>query len=381
MNAKDKIINNPWEPCSIGEGVMISRVLDRRIHVEGLDINRMKSESGGHFPFANEDGHVFSLIHGGGRLHLKSESAPLTLGAGTHTYLPPGSEARLEISAGAFLVHVAGPKEQARGKHVLIRNEKYLQAYRFTLTPQYLSRRAFVHRDQALVSKNGDPVSWFHTTMFDTTGLPSNVEGKPVFKMSYDNQTEPNVVYDVGGKASVRMARHPYVMADEQVWDPWADLNGATTYYLNEGAHGTEIEWHLDPVTRERYSLRNRHEVFIETGSHVSLCCLFDPAPTGLETHQPGEYSSYTPVAKTLGTPEYARYLEQMAPLDEMVNTLSLLEARGQLEEAGQLPEWTLYESTLHAQLDKEETLSNQLKNEGNGREKIIEPWRIKSRL
>jgi quercetin dioxygenase-like cupin family protein len=380
MNTTDKIISQPWQPGSVGSGVTISRVLDRGINVEGLDITRIKGQSGGEFPFENKDGHLFSLIHGEGRLYVESEPGPLFLGAGTHVYLPPGCDAKLRMSADTFMVHVSGPKEQARGKKVLLRNEKYLQAYRFTLTPQYLSRRAFVHRDPALVSKNGDPVAWFHTTMFDTNGLPANAEGKPVFKMSYDNQTEPNVVYEVVGRASVRMAEHPYIL-DQQKWGEWNNLDGDTTYYLNEGIHGKEIEWHKDPVTQENYSLRNRHEVFIENGSHVSLCCLFDPGPTGLETHAPGEYSSYTPVSKTLGTPEYAEYLKKMAPLDDMLDTLSMMEARGQLDAAKRLPQWNLYESTLKAQLEKEAELHRQLQNQGNGRAAIIEPWRITSRI
>jgi hypothetical protein len=43
---------------------------------------------------------------------------------------------------------------------------------RWVITPQYLSRRIFLHHDPTLLSKSGHPVSWFHTTMFDVAGLP-----------------------------------------------------------------------------------------------------------------------------------------------------------------------------------------------------------------
>ena len=46
---------------------------------------------------------------------------------------------------------------------------------------------------------------------------------------------------------------------------------------------------------------RNKHEVHIVDG-HVTLFCIFDPAPTGIERHRPGEYSDYEPLSQVLGT-------------------------------------------------------------------------------
>src|SRR5204863_9462523 len=100
--------------------------------------------------------------------------------------------------------------DQARGERLLLRDEKFIaacatrsQTLRWTLTPQYLSRRIFLHHAPILLSKSGHPVSWFHTTMFDVAGLPPNQDGEPVFKMSYNSRTEFNVCYDVEGEARV----------------------------------------------------------------------------------------------------------------------------------------------------------------------------------
>ena len=89
---------------------------------------------------------------------------------------------------------------------VLLRSSPFVEL----LTLQYLSRRIFLHHDPTLLSKSGNPVSLFHTTMFDVDGLPKNEDGEPVFKMSYNSRTEFNVCYDVKGIARVRMAEHPY---------------------------------------------------------------------------------------------------------------------------------------------------------------------------
>src|SRR5262249_18756391 len=147
---------------------------------------------------------------------------------------------------------------QARGRNLLLRDETFLaacaagsQSLRWVLTPQYLSRRVFLHHDPILLSKSGNPVSWFHTTMFDVIGLPNNDEGEPVFKMSYNSRTEFNVIYDVEGEARVRFARHPYRSAG-QVWEPWQPIDGDTTYHLNEAAGGPDEECEIDEATHAR---------------------------------------------------------------------------------------------------------------------------------
>ena len=175
------------------------------------------------------------------------------LEAGVHLYLPPGLESVLNAEQGTELLHVAiSSAAQARGKQMLLRDEKFLaacasgsQMLRWILTPQYLSRRIFLHHDPVLLSKSGNPVSWFRTTMFDVAGLPENEDGEPVFKMSYNSRTEFNVCYEVKGTARVRMAQHPY-KETKQLWGPWLPLDGDSTYHLNEAAGSTEEECRID---------------------------------------------------------------------------------------------------------------------------------------
>jgi len=153
-----------------------------------------------------------------------------------------------------------------------------------------------------------------------------------------------------------------------------------TLYYLNETHDGEEIEWHNDESTYENLALRNRHEVSIDKGGSATLICLFDPAPTGLEKHLPGEYSSYTPVSKILGTEAYDKFLEDVKPQDEMMDTLSLLEAEGDLNEEAirETKIWNIYQSCLKKKIGDDKELYERLKADRDGREKIIWPWMIK---
>ena len=385
LDTQSKIIKNPWQfiQNSGDHNLEFSPVLDTN-GVEGLKINRYRSPHPGLLPLNPEAGHLFSLIKGEATLEVNSESQPLHLGSGTHIYVPPDESAVISLSSGAFAIHVSGPREQAIGQALIVRAERFARAARDVLTPQYLSRRIFTHRDRTLISKYNTPIAWFHTAMFDSTELPKNDQGDGVFKMSYDNQTEPNVVYEVGGQAAVRFAMHPYAThSSAQAWSDWFAIDGETTYYLNEAADGAAIEQHIDPVTQQTYTLRNRHEVRIQPGDHgepgyVSLCCLFDPGPTGLEQHQPGEYSSYAPVATILDTAEYQVFLTEMEPIDHMINVLSLAAARGgSTVELQQLPQWELYQAQQAAQIAKQQALIDQLAAAGNGRDKIVAPWRL----
>jgi hypothetical protein len=385
-----KVIRNSWQPINNAENSNLeyAPVLDTNA-VEGLKINRYRSTGSSSLILNPEEGHLVSLIRGTARLEISSEPQPLQLGSGTHLYVPPDASAVLSFTADALAIQVSGPREQAIGQTLMVRTERFARAARDVLTPQYLSRRIFTHRDRTLVSKYKTPIAWFHTTMFDSTALPPNVEGDGVFKMSYDNQTEPNVVYEVGGKAAVRFAKHPYVTdrpgtdSHAQLWTDWCAIDGETTYYLNEAVDGIEIEHHIDPVTQQSYTLRNRHEVKIQPGDqgepgYVSLCCLFDPGPTGLEQHQPGEYSSYAPVATILGTPEYQDFLTRMEPIDRMIDDLSLAAARGAtIATLQQLPAWPIYQEQQAAQITKQQALIDQLAAAGNGRDKIVAPWRL----
>ncbi len=92
-----------------------------------------------------------------------------------------------------------------------------------------------------------------------------------------------------------------------------------------------------------------------------------------------GKYSSYAPVSKTLGTPEYEAFLQEIAPVDDMIDALSLAMARGADDESLMklLPyQWSIYQEERTKQLRKEGELVAQLASEGNGREKIVEAWR-----
>jgi hypothetical protein len=301
--------------------------------------------------------------------------------AGVHIYLPYELESCLELETGTELLHVSSPtSSQAQGKKLLIRDETFLaacatksQPLRWILTPQYLSRRIFLRHDPILISKSGHPVSWFHTTMFDVGGLPSNEDGEPVFKMSYNSRTEFNVCYEVKGTARVRMAQHPY-REKNQLWGSWLPLNGDSTYHLNEAAGSSEEERCIDESTKSVQFLRNKHEVYIIDG-HVSLFCMFDPAPTGIEQHRPGEYSDYQPLSEVLGTKPYETQQRDIAKYDEMVDRLSLAKAKGELGNFRTTPIWELYLRGRKAQTAIEKELGDKLAAEGHGREKVLGAW------
>ena len=375
----EKIIRNDWQQME--KGPLRADILKHSIHPEGLDVARFCFEQPGETELNSADGHIVSVLSGEVLLSVKSYEKPLRIGPSVHLYVPPEEHAQLKASTNTRLIHVSGPKAQARGKNLIVRDEQFLRAtadsdrfFRWILTPQYLSRRVFLYHDQALLSKSGDPVSWFHTTMFDVNGLPPNNEGLSVFKMSYDNQTEVNVCFDVFGEAKVRMACHPYSDEGEK-WDEWQLLDSDTTYYLNETPQGAEVEWHHDPQTNEKFSRRNKHEVFIPEGGYVSLCCLFDPAPTGTERHLPGKYSSYEHVSKIKGTKAYGRHLEALAPFDEMVDELSLQKARSMVDESNKNPLWQRYQNGLKNQMNLESQLMLQLKNDMHGRDAVVMKW------
>jgi hypothetical protein len=377
----EKLIKNVWLRKS-GEPFAVAKILDHKIHPEGLDVSRLRFIEAGRFVPESGVGRIISVLRGNGRLlQASDEESALALTAGIHIYLPHGLEYFIEAIPGTELLLVAGASpSQARGKQLILRDEDFLaacasgtQSLRWVLTPQYLSRRIFLHNDPVLLSKSGNPVSWFRTTMFDVRGLPKNEEGEPVFKMSYNSKTEFNVCYDVEGTARVRMALHPYRQKDQR-WGSWLPLDGDSTYHLNEAAGGPEEECLIDASTGSKQFLRNRHEVYIMDG-HVTLFCLFDPAPTGIERHRPGEYSDYQPLAQVLGTKLYENHMKEIVKYDAMVDRLSLAKARGELGTLGNTPLWELYVRGRKAQVAIEATLARNLAAEGSGRERVIAQW------
>lgn len=364
----EKIIKNRWREQT--GGVERASILQRDVHPEGLDASRVRLAEQVPLHLDQDSGHLLTVFSGQARLSLGEQS--LHLESGTHVYLPSGSEACLEAAqASAEFVLMSAPASQAVGTRVLVRDERFLracsveaQSLRWILTPQYLSRRVFLHHDSTLVSKTGHPVSWFHTTMFDVDGLPHNAEGESVFKMSYNHRTEFNICVEVEGQAAFRSADHPY---GGETWAKWRVLDGETSYYLNETKAQAELHGN-EPM-------RNKHEIRVAQG-HVDLFCLFDPAPTGVEQHRSGDYSDYGPLSETIGTDAYQRYTSQLAPLDQMVDHLSHANAAGE-ENIQSSAEWSRYEQGLASQRKAEEALYQRLKKAGHGRERILKRWMI----
>jgi hypothetical protein len=381
----EKLIKNDWHRES-GDPFACAHILKHEIHPEGLDVDRIRFLEDGCLKLKSNQGYVISILRGSGRFHLKgSEKQTLGLEAGVHLYIPPGSESVLEAESGIELLCVSSPSpSQARGKKLLLRNEKFIaacasgsQSLRWILTPQYLSRRIFLHHDPILLSKSGHPVSWFHTTMFDVAGLPRNDSGEPVFKMSYNSRTEVNFCYDVEGAARVCMAQHPYRGA-KQLWGSWLPLDSESTYHLNEASGCPEEECYIDEATQAPQIFRNKHEIYISQG-YVSLFCLFDPAPTGIERHRPGEYSDYEPLHKVLGTKAYEAFAREITRYDEMVDQLSIAKAIGKLETLHGTALWSLYLQGLNTQVAIQKELIKNLTVEGKGRQRILARWLVAS--
>ena len=376
-----KLIRNKWHRVT-GKPFSTARILRHETHPEGLNVDRIRFAEDGSLEPESDVGHIISIIAGKGNLRVSGEDRRhLHLAPNVHLYIPPHLKWVLDAESGTEILHVSSPTaSQARGTQLLLRDETFISAcasgnqmLRWILTPQYLSRRIFLRHDPVLLSKSGNPVSWFRTTMFDVAGLPGNEDGESVFKMSYNSRTEFNVCYDVSGFARVRMADHPYRLTG-QPWGPWFSLDGDSTYHLNEAAGSHEEECFLDEADQVRRFLRNKHEVQIVDG-YVTLFCMFDPSPAGIENHRPGEYSDYEPLSQVLGTEAYEHYQREIAKYDEMVDTLSIAKAMGELDALHGAPSLQLYHEGRESQITLESDLDRRLVVEGKGRERIIERW------
>jgi hypothetical protein len=365
MASVPQILANRWQKDP-EPGLERTRVVSAKESPQGFEVERVRTTQAAVLSISAKIAVLVSVVRGTAVLERAGQKYRLE--SGVHLYLPFGTESRFELSPGSELVLVSTDNPaQARGKEMLIRDEMFLaacateaQTLRWTLTPQYLSRRIFLHHDPILVSRTGDPVSWFHTTMFDVSGLPANEEGESVFKMSYNSRTELNVIYDVAGNARVRFALHPYSRTDQQ-WTPWQTIDSEMSYYLNEPAEDGKRE-------------RNKHEVF-NSGGHVSLLCMFDPAPSGIERHRPGEYSDYEPLADVTARPEHAVYRAAIAEYDAMLDQLSLARAKGELDTLRESESWALYQRGRAAQIALEAILHEELTRSTPGRERVIRRW------
>lgn len=371
-----RVVVNDWSTDQ-ATGVSVATILHHDSAPEGLDFERLRfSKKATHLP-ATDHGALLSVV--GGTLRVQSKvAADLHMSLGTHLYLPPGAGAQLHGQAATEVIMIRCPADKrARGATLLLRDDQFLaacalpnRALRWILTPQYLSRRVFLHHDKTLTSLSGHPVSWFHTTMFDVDGLPHNEEGLPAFKMSYNYRTEPNVCYQTEGQGLVRMAEHPY-QDREQRWGPWQTIDSESTYHLSEDP--TLAEWVIEEgVRRPR---RNKHEIRITDG-YVSLLCMHDPACTGAERHAAGEYSEYGDLAAALGSPEHKELAALFPAFDAMVDILSMAKARG-TEDLESLPEHAIYLEGLQAQRSIEKQLRERMEREKRGRERILRPWML----
>lgn len=366
-----RVIRNVWTEAA-GSPLRRAAILDPDRVPEGVEVERTEAHAATPWALPAARAHVLAVLRGA--VHLPADG--LRVGPGAHLYVPLDAGLTVQLEPGTAVVRVSSA--WARGTHLSVRDEAFVsacavegQSLRWILTPQYLSRRVLLHHDHALLSKGGHPLSWFHTTMFDVAGLPPNDEGESVFKMSYNSRTELNVCYDVTGDARVRMARHPYA---SRAWGPWERLDGDATYHLDEASDGPEVEREGDKL------LRNKHEV-LARGGHVSLYCVFDPAPTGVERHRPGEYSDYEPLADVVGRDEYRVHQREIARLDSMVDELSRARARGELERHRGGAAWAVYQAGRAAQRALESGLVATLAAEGKGRDQVVEPWLSRGEL
>ncbi|MCX6461188.1 MAG: hypothetical protein NTZ03_12895 [Actinobacteria bacterium] len=300
------VISNTWKHSADGSSSYMA--LGRETSVEGIDVERARFSSGARLPLSVEDAHIVSPTRGA--LTTEVRGTRVRIGVGAHLFVPVGAGVELQIEPSSEVVRAASPR--ARGERVKVIDEEFVRAsavdetqLRWVLTPQYLSRRIFLHHDLALLGLSGHPLGWFRTTMFDTVGLPANQDGVSVLKMAYHSRTEANVCYDVSGTAAVRFALRPHVETDQK-WSAWLAIDSDSTYLLDEP----------DPPPR------NMHEVRIE-GGHTSVFCCFDPALAGPEVHTPGHYSDYLNTVQPSGLPEF----------DEMVEELSWAKAGGTLHQ------------------------------------------------
>jgi hypothetical protein len=351
------------------------RVLDARRAPEGVDVDRVRFRGRGRHSLDPALGHLLTPVRGEGVLVLDDER--LRFAPGLHAFLPRGSRAAIDGQGDLELVHVQSTT--VGGSRPLLRHEAFVaacavgdRAFRWVLTPQYLSRRIFLHHDDALQSRAGHPLSWFRTTMFDVDGLAPNGDGEPAFKMAYHSRTEFNVCYDVVGEARVRMATHPYA---EGGWGPWQALDADTTYCLDEIADDT-AEWEATP--NGPALRRNQHEVVVR-GGHVSLLCAFDPAPIGIERHTPGAYSDYEPVDRLEDHEAHRALLAASPELDAMVDTLSWAWARDALDRAVGSRAWATFLEGRAAQRANERALVDEVRRATPSRAGLVASYALAS--
>ena len=368
-----KVFRLDWAR-SIDGAFDVARVLRHELHSEGLDIARGRCSAPVATALDPTQGHILTMLHGRGT--LVADETRLLVAPGVHVFVPSGFRTSLTLAPGAEWIQVSAPSASVRGRRLIVRDEAFLAAtptrdsfLRWVLTPQYLSRRIFLHDDETLLSRAGRPISWFHTTMFDVEGLPPNVEGKPVFRMGYESRTEVNACYDLSGSASVRFFEKA---ADRgaPAWTSWRPLDRESVYLLDEPLPDRP-SGAGSPVTR------NRHEVAVS--GHVSLHSLFDPAPIGFEQHTPGEYSDYPVVAAPESDRACQAFRAHLRGYDPVTDALSLEVASGRADALQTTEAWMRYERARENQRLRENEVLNWIAKTGIGRQQTLRPWMLRA--
>lgn len=154
-----------------------------------------------------------------------------------------------------------------------------------------------------------------------------------VAKMSYNNHTEVNVVYETKGDVRVRMAMHPY---KSDIWTKWYKLDSMSCYFLDETEPMAEqgVDNHGRNVV-----YRNKHEIIIENGAFFTFC-MFDPGLTGVETYSSGTYAAYEKLSDVVDSDRYRNFLDNVYKIDAVTDAESL--ARAQEEAKRHLHESSL---------------------------------------
>lgn len=323
-----------WE-ADEAECVQKWSILDATTSCEGLSLARYRWNKSRSIEVANY-GCIISVFKGSGFIHLvdsNGQKGQLFLSTFVHAYIPPCNVRFQGVENGTEIACLSAPTTAlAQGKELIIRNEEIMAnkfsksgMSRWTKVELYTSRRLFLHHDKTLISKNGHPISWNRTSFSTDTDI--------LLKLSYNNHTEFNMIYDLDGDVRVRTAMHPY---PREIWSEWHMLDGSCCYYLDETEPMAEQQ--LDIFGRAA-NLRNKHELHFSKG-HCSLFCMFDPGLAGTETHDTGSFSAYDKFSDIQNSEKYRQFLDDVLKTDAIADTESLRKAQ---EDAKR----HIYESTL----------------------------------
>lgn len=325
-----RAIRGAWETdLGLGDGaVQKSIVVDPPASCEGFFVTRYRWIQSRSIELCN-NGCIVSVIKGSGFLHLiddAQQKGQLFLHTNVHVYVPPCNTRFQGVEPGTEIVCIASPTPAlAIGKVLILRDESVMreQAYhsnhnRFIQTSNYSTCQVFLHHDQTLVSRNGNPISWSHTTFTYTNSM---------FHISHNYHTMLNIVGEVQGDVQVRMSIHPYA---SESWSDWTSLDNETCYYLDE----TEPMAEHEGVDNSGLAIcfRNKHDISVTNGS-FTIFGLCDPGLTGIEKLSQSAYSSYPRLETVIKAPQYEMFLRAVQKSDELDDSNSLRRAQEETRE------------------------------------------------